>query len=151
MAWFYGTENPRWEDSWTTFDRLRREMQSLLGSPAWSEFPQRSASVFPPTNLYDAHDSLVLMAEMPGVREKDLDVSVQGNQVVLRGERRIEYPEKASAHRRERQEGAFHRTVELPFVVDPDKVEASYRNGVLMLRMPKPSERQRRQIHVRTS
>jgi len=150
MASFYGTGNPRRDDPWATFDRLRREMQSLLGQSGWSELPLQSPRVFPPTNLYDTAESLVLMAEMPGVREEDLDVSVQGSQVVLRGQRGIEYPEGASSHRRERQVGAFHRTVELPFVVDADKVEASYRHGVLMLHLPKPREHQRRQIQVRT-
>ena len=47
--------------------------------------------------------------------------------------------------------GAFHRAVELPFVVDADKIDATYRNGVLTLRLPKPGEHQRRQIHVRAS
>jgi HSP20 family protein len=150
MASFYGIENPRWEEPWATFDRLRREMQNLLASPPWSVLPLRSASVFPPTNLYDTADSVVLMAELPGVREEDLRVSVQGSQVVLSGQRGIEYPQGASAHRRERQAGSFDRTVELPFVVDADKVEASYRNGVLMVRLPKPGEHQRRQIRVQT-
>jgi HSP20 family protein len=151
MPSFYGTDSPRWEDPWATFERLRREMQSLLGGPGWTALPLRTPNVFPPTNLYDTADSLVLIAEVPGVREQDFDISVQGSQVVLRGQRSIAYPEGASAHRRERQAGSFHRTVELPFAVDAGKVEATYRNGVLMLRVPKPGEHQRRQIRVRAS
>jgi HSP20 family protein len=147
MASFFGTDVPRWEDPWAALARLRQEMLALLGP---QELPPRSPNVFPPTNLYDTADSLVLMAELPGVRETDLEVSVQGSRVTLRGQRSIEHPEGASAHRLERQAGAFHRTVELPFVVDADKVEATCRHGVLMLRLPKPGERQRRQIPVRT-
>jgi len=144
---FQESARARWEEPWETLERLRREMQTRFGPPAWLS----AANVYPPINLYDTTDSLVLMAELPGVRHQDLDVSVQGSQVVLRGQRSIEYPEGASAHRRERQAGAFHRSVELPYVVDAEKVEASYQNGVLVLRLPKPGERQRRQIQVRTS
>jgi len=151
MASFLGRVEPRQEDPWTTFERLRREMQSLLGPAGWRELPLDAPRVFPSANLYDASESLVLMAELPGVRESDLEISVQGNQVVLRGQRSIQYPEGASAHRRERQVGAFHRTVELPFVVDADKVDAVYRHGVLTLNIPKPREHQRRQVQVRAS
>jgi HSP20 family protein len=147
-------EPRRLGEPWASFDQLRREIDSLLGSwGAWgAETPQpRSPNVFPPVNLYESADSLVLMAEVPGVRSEDLDVSVQGNQVILRGQRSIGYPADASAHRRERQAGAFHRTVELPYAVDVDKVDATCRHGVLLLRLPKPGERQRRQISVRSS
>ena len=148
----HGFETPRWGEPWAAFDELRREIDGLLGSfgtrgPA----PVRAPNVFPPVNLYDGADALVLTAELPGVREQDLEVSVEGSQLVLRGQRAIDYPEDASAHRRERQVGAFHRTVTLPYAVDGDKVEASYRHGVLLLRLPKPGKHQRRQIPVRTS
>jgi HSP20 family protein len=147
----YGFETP----PWTAFDELRREIDGLLGSFGARGRPGvatwRTPNVFPPVNLYDSADALVLTAELPGVNEQDLEVSVEGSQLVLRGQRTIEYPADASAHRRERQSGAFHRTVTLPFAVDGDKVEAGYRNGVLLLRLPKPGEQQRRQIPVRTS
>jgi HSP20 family protein len=147
----YGFQSP----PWVAFDELRREIDGLLGSfgargmPGLA--PLRAPNVFPPVNLYDTADALVLTAELPGVRDQDLELSVEGEQVVLRGNRAIEYPSDASAHRRERQAGAFHRTVTLPFAVDGDKVDATYRNGVLWLRLPKPGEHQRRQIPVRTS
>lgn len=144
MASLYGIDM----SGWASLDRLRQEIQELLGSRESTGYTARADGLFPATNIYDAPDSLYLTAELPGVREKDLDVSVQGNQVVLRGQRSIEYPESASVHRRERQPGAFHRSLELPFAVDGDKVEASYRNGVLTLRLPKPSEHQRRQIQI---
>jgi len=150
----YGFENPRWGESWAAFDQLRREIDGLLSSWGQSGLPETASfgapTVFPLVNLFEAADSLVLTAELPGVREDDLDVSVQANQVVLRGQRGIDYPENAAAHRRERQVGAFHRTVELPYPVDADKVEATYRHGVLLLRLPKPDEHQRRRIPVRS-
>jgi len=148
----YGFENPRWGEPWAAFDQLRREIDGLLSSWGQWGLPESASfgapTVFPPVNLYEAADSLVLTAELPGVREEDLDVSVQANQLVLRGQRAIDYPENAAAHRRERQAGAFHRTVELPYAVDADKVEATYRHGVLLLRLPKPDEHQRRRIPV---
>ena len=147
----YGVELPRWGEPWSAFDRLRREIDHLLH--AWSTvptgFPGLRPQVFPPVNLYETAEGLVLTAEVPGVGKEDLEVSVHGNQVVLRGERRIGYPETASPHRRERRSGAFVRTVVLPRAVDPDDAEATCRNGVLTLRLGRRGERARRRIPVR--
>lgn len=152
----YGYGSRRASDPFTAFDELRREIDGLLGSWGQGFAPAPGAmapapGVHPPVNLYEVEDQLVLTAELPGVREEDLDVSIQANRVSLRGQRSIERPEGASAHRRERQGGAFHRTVVLPFDVDAEKAEARYRNGVLMLRLPKPQEQQRRRIPVQSS
>jgi HSP20 family protein len=154
----YGFGGRRPGDPLTAFDELRREIDGLLGS--WGRgfasgsgvgAPAVAAGVHPAVNLYEADGQLVLTAELPGVREEDLDVSIQANRVTLKGRRSIEHPEGASAHRRERQGGAFHRTVVLPYEVDAEKAEASYRHGVLMLRLPRPEEQQRRRIPVQSS
>jgi len=150
----YGFEGPRWSDPAQALDELRRELDSLLGSwgqgAPWAGVTGGRANVYPPVNLFETGDGAVLTAELPGVREEDLEISVQGNRVSLRGQRAITHPEDASAHRRERQAGAFHRTVVLPFDVDGDKAEAVYRQGVLMLRLPKPDSQQPRRISVRS-
>jgi HSP20 family protein len=130
------------------FDDFRREMDALLG-----RFGARTTSghrgVFPPTNLYEAGEGYVLTAELPGVSPDDIQVSLEGSTVTLRGERKIDYGDAdTSAHRRERQSGSFRRAFELPLAVDPDKVEAIHKNGVLMLRLPKAPEYQPRQIAV---
>jgi HSP20 family protein len=150
-----GFEGPRWRDPASALDELRREIDGLLGTwgqaAPWGAGASLRSGVYPPVNLYETADGAVLTAELPGVREEDLEVSVQANRVSLRGQRAIAYPEDASAHRRERQVGGFHRTVVLPFDVDGDRVEASYRQGVLVLRLPKPDGQQRRRISVKST
>ena len=108
---------------------------------------------FPQVNLYETADGYVLTAELPGLEPKDVDLSIEGNRVTLRGERKIEVPDDkhTSLHLRERQSGIFRRTVELPAQADPDKAQALYRNGVLWLRIPKAPEAQPRRIAVQGS
>lgn len=139
-------------EPWGGLERLRREMDELLARQ-W-DTPRRSQrGVFPPVNLYEANDDFVLTAEIPGVRIEDIEVSVQGDRVTLRGERKTDYPdeERASLHRRERQSGFFRRTVTLPVPADPDKTQAVYRHGVLALRIPKAPTHRPRRIDVRAS
>lgn len=144
----YSLYRPWAADPWRNFDELRREMDALLG-----RFPTggRSAGAFPATNLYEAGDAYVLTAELPGVRPEDIEVSMEGTTVTLRGERKIDHGDReTSAHRLERRAGSFRRAFELPLRVDPDKVEAVHRNGVLMLRLPKAAEHKPRQITVQS-
>lgn len=143
-------------DPWSGFEQLRREMDALLGrfgrtSGAGPAHDWRG--VFPPVNLYESADAYMLTAELPGVEPDDIHVSLEGSTVTLHGERKIDYAsrEGASLHRRERQEGGFRRSFELPAVIDADEVEAAHKNGVLMLRLPKSPEAQPRQIEVRGS
>ncbi len=132
-----------------SFGRLRQEMDELF-----ERFGSASgrSTVFPPVNLYEADGAYVLTAELPGVRSEDLEITVEGRSVTLRGERKIEHPadEKLSFHRRERQAGQFRRSIELPVELDADKTEANYRNGVLMLRIAKAPQHQPRHIAVRS-
>ena len=83
----------------------------------------------------------------------EIHLSMEGSTIVLEGERKIDYAsqEETSLHRREREGGAFRRAFELPAAVDADQVEATHRNGVLMLRLPKTAEAKPRQISVRAS
>lgn len=141
-------------DPWGGFEQLRREMDALLsrfGTGAGAGRDWRG--VYPPVNLYESADAYMLTAELPGVDPDAIHVSLEGSTVTLHGERKVDYSARqgASLHRRERQEGAFRRSFELPAAIDADKVEAAHRNGVLMLRLPKSPEAQPRQIEVRAS
>jgi HSP20 family protein len=139
-------------DPWADFGRLRREMDEVFGRLAGARGPGRGTP-FPPVNLYETADGYVLSAELPGLEPKDVDLSIEGNRVTLRGERKIAVPDdkQTSLHRRERQSGIFRRTVELPAHADPEKAQALYRNGVLWLRIPKAPEAQPRRISVQGS
>lgn len=133
------------------FEDLRREMDAVLNRFAGSPLEARRG-VFPAVNLYETTDSYMLTAELPGVGPEDLELSIEGSTVTLRGERKIDYSNvPGGVHRRERQSGAFRRAFELPADVDVEKVEAVHSNGVLLLRLPKTPERQPRRISIQTS
>lgn len=137
-------------DGWV--DQLRREMEDAFGRVAERGGPgpiRAQGAPYPAVNVYESEDGYVLTAELPGVRSEDLDVSVEGNRVTLRGQRRIGYPAEAGLHRRERPAGTFRRTLELPQLANPGEAEAKYRNGVLTLAIPKSESARPRQIDVK--
>jgi HSP20 family protein len=129
------------------FDDLRRDMEALLGRFG-AEAPARG--VFPPVNLYESGDAYVVTAELPGVSASDIEVSLEGSTLTLRGEKKIDTGSEpgTAVHRRERQSGGFRRAFELPAEIDAEKVEAVQRSGVLMLRLPKAPQHRPRQISV---
>ena len=133
-------------DPW---DLFRREL--LDRNERWPRGASRArtAGVFPPVNIYDDGEGFLVRAEMPGIERDELDVSAKGDQVTIRGARRIpEAGETASYHRRERDSGTFRRSVTMPDAVDPDKVRATYRNGVLEVYAPRAEEARPRTIQV---
>jgi len=143
----YSVYRPR--DSASGFDELRREMDQLLGRFG-AGGPIRPRGAFPLVNLYETGEAFVLTAELAGVDPDDIQVAVEGMTVTVGGERKIDYAnDGTSAHRLERQSGSFRRAFELPVAIDPDKVEAVHKNGVLMLHLPKADEHQPRRISVR--
>jgi len=147
----FGFTQPAGNDPWLVFDRMRREMEALMQrSPRTAPV---AGNVYPPVNLYETGDDFVLLAEIPGVRREDLEITIEANRITLRGERKIEYPSEkgTSVHRRERESGIFRRTFEFPVPVDADKAEALYRDGVLRVKLPKAASHRPRQIAVQTS
>ena len=103
---------------------------------------------FPAINVYAHQDGIVITAELPGVQQDDLEITVHRDTVTLRGERQ-DQPEDAGAyHRRERGRGSFVRTFGLPFQVDPDKVDAQLRDGVLTLALHRPEHDKPKRIRV---
>ena len=145
----YWLANPWSNDPLASFDQLRRGMDELFERVGAGS--TRRSGAFPAVNLYETANEYVLTAELPGLSGDDIDLSVERNRVTLRGERKIEHPPDASLHRVERQAGIFRRTIELPVDVDADKAQAVYRNGVLMLQIPKVAAQQPRQIAVKSS
>jgi HSP20 family protein len=103
----------------------------------------------PPIDVYETRDDLVVAVELPGVREKDIHLSMTGDVLSLRGQRGIaaDAPEE-SYHRIERWSGTFERQVELPIPVQADRIRASYRDGVLEIRLPKLEEVKPREIKI---
>lgn len=91
----------------------------------------------PPVDFYETEDSLILEAELPGLNRNDIDIEINGGQLIIRGERTNPFQmEQAAFHRVERQHGPFKRIVELPASVDPARIEATYESGLLMVVIP---------------
>lgn len=105
---------------------------------------------FPALNIWEDGQSLMAEAEVPGLTMDDLEVFVVGNELTIKGNRKPPAESKATYHRQERGVGEFTRVVTLPVEVDPDKVEATLRNGVLLISMPKAEQARARKITVRT-
>jgi HSP20 family protein len=105
---------------------------------------------FPPINVWANAESAVVTAEVPGVSPDQVDVAVYQDSVSLRGKRKFEGKEidEAVLRRRERPQGAFARTIVLPFRVDPDQVSARLSGGVLTLQLPRPTADKPRKIQI---
>ncbi len=131
---------------WRDVARLQEEMNSLLS---------RSLSTpagFPAVNLWTGEDSAIVTAELPGVVLDDLDITVVGDTLTIRGNRnRDEVGEGATYHRRERGFGRFIRVVQLPFRVESEQVEATFKNGVLSIILPRAFADRPRKIQVSNS
>jgi HSP20 family protein len=126
-------------------DRPRRGLR--LGE-RWA---RRALAAWPPTNVYEAKEAFIVKAEVPGLAEKDVSVSVEDDALVLRGERKSAVPEGYKVHLRERDSVAFTRKLALPARVDVDGVTAAINDGVLTVTLPKAKEALPRQITVKAS
>ena len=104
---------------------------------------------FPPINIFQQGDDLVAIVELPGVDKNDLGIEVKENTIRISGKKTINYDEAASVHRRERVWGVFDRTLSVPVQIDPDAVNAEYRDGVLALFVPRAASDKPRTIKVK--
>jgi HSP20 family protein len=100
-------------------------------------------------NVWSYADGIVIDAELPGVDPKDVDVSVVGDELTLRGKVNVLEPREGETyHRRERPAGEFSRTLQLPFRADTGGVKANYKNGVLRLTVPRSEEERPKKVVV---
>lgn len=134
--------------------RLRNEMDDLFddftrtlrsGDPL-DLFGRRT---LPAVNVWEDDKTVFAEAELPGLRMEALEVLVLGDELTIKGERKAEGPENAKFHRRERGLGTLSRVLRLPVEVDAEKVEATMRDGVLSIRMPKAQAVLPRKIEIK--
>jgi HSP20 family protein len=104
--------------------------------------------VYPSVNIFEKGGDLVLVAELPGIKKEDLQLQVKGNTVRLAGERVINYGENVSYHRVERNSAKFDRTLKLPINVEADQVKAKYKDGILVISLPRAEADKPRQIAI---
>jgi HSP20 family protein len=130
----------------TIQDRMNRLFQDSYGG----ENQELSTSAFaPPVDVYEDEHSITLKIEVPGIDEKDIDIRMENNTLVVRGERKFENQEKEeNFHRVERRYGSFVRSFTLPNVVDAENVRADYDKGVLKITLAKKAEAKPKQIKV---
>ena len=150
-----------WLTGWGDFDRdfaafdeLRRRMDRLfqdLDGGRWTAGDRAAlaAQAWPRANLYDAGSDILLVAEVPGLGQKDVQISATQDVLTLSGERKADAPEGYSVHRKERAGVRFSRSFALPCKINVEKTSATVKNGVLTVTMAKAPEAQPRQITVK--
>jgi HSP20 family protein len=130
---------------------LQQELQRFQRNPAFSLGPS-GYGAYPPVNIFDDGEGMVVVAELPGLDPATLDISGQGGTLTIKGERKREQTNGAQGfHRRERPFGEFSRSIQLPDDLDMSKAAAKYENGVLTLRIPKAEAAKPRQITVQAA
>ena len=133
---------------WREMDRLQREMNRLMEGVG-----NGSRREFPPINIWANEENAVITAELPGVNAKDLDISVVGDTLTLAGARAgmDDDADEHTYHRRERWQGKFSRTIQLPFRINADGVDASFSHGILKVVLPRAEADKAHRISISAS
>lgn len=138
---------------WPALDRwanLRDEMNSLFDLPmiGSARHGQLFSGWTPPLDLYQTSDNVVAVLEIPGIRKEDIDISLHDGMLTIAGERQSQPVESENAERSERFSGKFRRSISLPARVDAGKVSASYKDGILLVTLPKAEEAKPKKVEV---
>ncbi len=141
---------------WRPFSELgeiERHFEDILGRPflpaAWRRIPTVEMGWAPAIEVFEKEDKFVVKAEIPGMKEEDIDISVVGDTLTVKGERKAESEVKEEDYYCcERSYGSFSRSITVPSNVDATKIEASYENGVLEVSLPKAPEVKPKKIAV---
>ena len=140
--------NP-WREMETFSDRVNRLFSGSFFPTVWVSEESGLRDWRPVVDVFDHDEKVVIKAELPGVDKKDIHVDVKDGILTLRGERSYENELKEeNYHRKERAFGKFHRSFALPEGLDPDKIEADYKDGVLKVEIPKSEEKKPKEITV---
>jgi HSP20 family protein len=134
---------------WQEMDQLQHEMNRLFD--ATTKEHVFSSPSYPAINIWTNDDGQIISAEMPGIHPDDIDIDVTGDALSISGVRKPdEVAKEAHYHRRERNYGSFSRTVQLPFMVDTNKVEASFKNGILLISLPRAEADKPKKITIKS-
>jgi HSP20 family protein len=117
-----------------------------------SDYGMESGAWMPPVDLVENDEKITVKAEIPGINPKEINISIQDNTLIIKGEKKEEKEEKGkNYYRMERRYGSFARSINLPASVDTGKVTAEYKNGVLEISLQKKEEAKPKQINVKIS
>lgn len=151
----------RWNTGWSELDEMFSTMNQLrtymdrvfedayAGRYAQGRGAALHAGAWPRTNLIDSGSRLMLTAEVPGLTEKDIQLTLNQDVLSISGERKVQPPEGYSIHRQERAAVKFSRSFALPCRVNPDTASASVKNGILTVTLEKAADAMPRQIAVK--
>ncbi len=137
---------------WRPIQELKKEMDRI-----WQEFfgksylPEKWESIewIPAVDVSETEDAVIVKVDIPGVKPEDMEISLIDNFLVIKGEKKKEEEEKKeNFYRMERYYGSFMRSIQLPCEVDEEKIEASYKDGVLKVILPKKPEEKKKVIKI---
>jgi len=132
-------------------DELNRVMEDVLGR-RWRTDEGGGSVWHPPVDVEERPDRYTLQLELPGMRLEDIKITLEDGRLVIRGEKtRTEEQKNAKYHRIERVYGTFERSFKLNQAVKAEKIEATYRDGVLEVSVPKAEEAKAREIPIKTA
>ena len=132
------------------FRRLEQEMDQIFGSgPSPNGIRSMARGTYPPINVGSTPHQVDVYLFAAGVDPASLDISIQQNLLTIAGERKARPKERMEYYRKERFDGDFRRTLSLPNDVDPNQVDASYKDGVLQITVKRREEVKPRQIEIK--
>ena len=138
----------RYWQPFTEIETLRQQLDKVFGQLAATR-DNSEATWMPALELVDAGDNFVLKAQLPGIDLKDIDVQVTPEAISISGERRYENTDEKPGHvRSEFRYGKFHRVLPLPAHIQNDSVQAEYKDGILMLTLPKVTEARNKVVNI---
>ncbi|RKY42885.1 MAG: Hsp20/alpha crystallin family protein [Candidatus Makaraimicrobium thalassicum] len=143
----------QWWDPFRDLEAIQNEMNRMFDS-SLVRWGGRDSGLLegawsPAIDVYDSKDNVMVKADVPGMKKDEIDVSVHGDTLIIKGEKKQEKETKEKDFvRTERFYGAFNRALRLPATIDAAKVSASYKNGVLELVLPKKEESKPKQLKI---
>lgn len=139
-------------EPWSLLDQFRRDIEQMLvhtGTQTYGDSTVATSAWVPAVDIKEEVNQFIIEADIPGVEPKDIEISMEGGVLSLKGERRLDSREDGKDyHRVERSRGVFYRRFSLPDTADAEKIAASGKNGVLQIRIPKKEVAKPRKITV---
>ena len=148
----YVTTTRRPFEALASLRRLNAVLDEAFGNGQHEEGNTITAAWYPACDVFEDKEAVKIVAEVPGVRPEDVKISLENNVLTIRGEKKQQAEERNErVHRYERSYGSFERSFALPSTVDPEKIQATYTNGVLTVAVPKAERARPREIAIKVS
>jgi HSP20 family protein len=139
-----------WISPWQELDQMTNRLNRIFGDRVDGE--TGGTTWMPPVSVEESRDELVLTAELPGLRQENVEIELENNVLTIRGEKEAVRQDETESriHVWERRYGAFQRSFSLPRTVVAEDIQATFEDGLLQIRMPKAAEAKGRKIEIRT-